>query len=285
MAHSLVTSTFAALATLFLTTSLASAQQAATPTTKSRSAKSTTKTVAPTPPPAPAAGLPGPLAGGPQPPRPGAGPGGPGPGAPGPGGPAGPGPGAPKMGAQALSDFSGTITNYLASNDDQVYDSFSFKTSTGTETVRFPRHLGQALMAAAKAGSTVTITGFRNTDPEGHPALHLVSLTANGQTVRDTPPARPTTPPTEESTSVRGTVQRLAQGPNGRTNALVMNDGTLLHLSPAAAEQLSEKLKVGAVVAATGTLRTAQPGEVAAKPVRVVRAQTITLDGVQFLVH
>jgi hypothetical protein len=42
---------------------------------------------------------------------------------------------------------------------------------------------------------------------------------------------------------------------------------------------------VGATVAATGTLRTVQPGEVAAKPVRVVRAQTITLDGVQFLVH
>jgi hypothetical protein len=189
------------------------------------------------------------------------------------------------MGAQALSDFSGTITDYLASNDDQVYDSFSFKTSTSTETVRFPRHLGQALMAAAKAGSAVTITGFRSPDPQGRPTLHLVSLSANGQTVRDTPPTRPATPPTDETTSVRGTVQRLAQGPNGRTNTLVLNDGTLLHLSPAAAEQLAEKLKVGATVAATGTLRTAQPGEVAAKPVRVVRAQTITLDGVQFLVR
>jgi hypothetical protein len=66
---------------------------------------------------------------------------------------------------------------------------------------------------------------------------------------------------------------------------LVLTDGTLLHLPPAATEQLAEKLKVGATVAATGTLHTAQPGEVAAKPVRVVRAQTITLDGVQFLVQ
>lgn len=283
MARPLVTTAFAALATLFLTSSLASAQQAATPTSKNRSSKSTTKTAASTPPPAPAAGLPGPLAGGPQPPRPG----GPaGPGAPGAGGPSGPaGPGAPKAGAQALSDFSGTLTDYVASNDDQVYDSFNFKTSTGTEVVRFPRHLGQTLMTAAKAGSTVTITGFRNTDPQGRPTLHLVSLSANGQTVRDKPPVRPTTPPADETTTVRGTVQRLAQDPRGRTNALVLNDGTLLHLSPASAEQLAEKLKVGATVAATGTLRTAQPGEVAAKPVRVVRAQTITLDGVQFLVQ
>ncbi len=277
MAHPLATTTAAALAALFLTTSLASAQQAAAPTSKSRAAKSTTKAVAPTPPPAPAAGLPGPLAGGPQPPHPGAGPGGPGPG--------GPGPGAPKAGAQALSTYGGTLTDYVASNDDQVYDSFHFKTSTGTEVVRFPRHLGQALMATAKAGTSITITGFRNADPEGRSALHLVSLNANGQTVRDTPPARPTAPPTDETTSVRGTVQRLAQDPRGHTNALVLTDGTLLHLSPAAAEQLAEKLKVGATVAATGTLRTAQPGEVAAKPVRVVRTQTITLDGVQFLVH
>jgi hypothetical protein len=84
---------------------------------------------------------------------------------------------------------------------------------------------------------------------------------------------------------VRGTVQRLLQGPNGRPNALALNDGTIVLLSPDAAEQLAEKLKVGATVAAAGTLRVPAPGEVAAKPVRVLRAQTITLDGVQFLVR
>lgn len=166
-----------------------------------------------------------------------------------------------------------------------MYDAFTLKTSTATETVRFPRHLAQALMAAAKAGSPVTVTGFRDTDPEGRTALHLVSLAAAGQTVRDTPPVRPATPPTEEATTVRGTVQRLAQDPKGRTNALVLNDGTIVRLSPTAAEQLAEKLKTGATVAAAGTLRTPAPGEVAAKPTRVGRAQTITLDGVQFLVQ
>ena len=229
---------------------------------------------------------PPPPAGGPRPPRPGQGPGEqPGRGPQGPGGPeAGPG-GRHQGGAQVLTDFAGTLTEYTASNDDQVYDAFGLKTSTGTETVRFPRHLGQSLMAAAKPGSPVTVTGFRDTDPQGRATLHLVSVTAGGQTLQTTPPARPSTPPTEEATTVRGTVQRLAQDPAGRTNGLVLSDGTLLHLSPDAAAQLSEKLKVGATVAATGTLRAAQPGEVAAKPVRSVRAQTITLDGVQFLVR
>ena len=271
MSHSTLHTAVAALATLLLAVPLAHAQQA-TPTGKVKTKTKPAQTAQASA--ADGTALAPPPAGGPRPPRPGDGPGRPG---------AGPGP--RKGGAQALTDFSGTLTDYTAANDDQVYDAFTFKTSTGTETVRFPRHLAQALMAAAKAGSQVTVSGFRDTDPEGRAALHLVSLTAGGQTVRDTPPVRPTTPPTEEATTVRGTVQRLAQDSKGRTNALVMSDGTILRLSPNAAEQLAEKLKVGATVAATGALRAAAPGEVAAKPVRVVRAQTITLDGVQFLVQ
>lgn len=216
--------------------------------------------------------------------------------APPPGGPDGPGglggprpphrgPGGPRGGVQALSEFSGTLTEYTAGNDEQLYDGFTLKTSSGTETVRFPRHLAQALMAAAKAGSSITLSGFRDTDPEGRSALRLVSLTAGGQTVRDTPPARPTTPPTEEAATARGTISRLDTDPQGRTRAAVLSDGTILHLPPAAAAQLAEKLKVGASVAATGNLRPAQPGEVAIRPVRVLRTQTITLDGVQFLVR
>ncbi|MDO7874410.1 hypothetical protein Q5H93_06670 [Hymenobacter sp. ASUV-10] len=271
------------LAALLLADSL-SAQQAPPPAANTPTAKTKTKRpktsaspAAPATAALPAPGMPLlPPAGGPgmaPPPAPGHGP------LPGPG--RGPKPG----GVQVLSEFSGTITSYVAANDDQVYDSFGFKTSTGTDTMRFPRHLGQALMAAAKPGSTVTITGFRDTDPRGRTALHLVSLTANGQTLRDTPPTPPATPPTEETVTVRGSVQRLTQGPAGRATAAILTDGTVLRLPPAAAEQLAEKLKAGASVAATGTVRAARPGEVAARPVRVVHARTLTLDGVQFLLR
>lgn len=203
----------------------------------------------------------------------------------------GQGPGAgpaqpPKAGrAQILTDLSGTLTAYTATNDDQVYDAFTLKTSAGTETVRFPRHLGQRLMAAAKAGSAVTVTGFRDTNPEGQTVFHLVSIKAGSQTITDQRPTPPATPPTEEATTVRGTVSSLRQDPTGRTHALILSDGTVLRLPPPAAEQLSEKLKVGATIAATGTLHSLRPGEVAARPVRVVRAETLTLDGVQFLVQ
>jgi hypothetical protein len=186
---------------------------------------------------------------------------------------------------QALTDFSGTLGEFTADNDDKLYDGFTLKTSTGSETVRFPRHLAQALMAAAKPGAAVTVTGFRNTDKEGRSRLHFVRLTAGGQTINDQRPTPPATPPAETATTVRGTVRSLSQDDRGRTNAVVVSDGTVLRLPPAAAEQLAEKLKVGATVAATGTLRAARPGEVAAQPVKAVRVETITLDGVQFLVH
>jgi len=273
--------TAAALLVLALAAPLAHGQQAPTTTTKAarRAARAATTTPVATPP-APLAGapVPPPPAGGPG--RPGEGPGRPGEG---PGGPAGKGPRGGRV--QALTDFSGTLTEYTAANDDQVYDGFGLKTASGTETVRFPRHLGQRLMAAAKAGSPVTVTGFRDTDPQGRPALHLVSIVAGGQTLTDTPPARPSTPPTEETATVRGTVRSLSPGPNGRPAALVLSDGTVLHLPPAATEQLADKLKTGATVEATGFLRAAHEGEVAARPVRVVRAQTLTLDGVKFLVQ
>lgn len=267
-----------ALLGLMLAAPLAHSQQSPTPTKTTKATRQAARTAAAvptTPPPAPRVG-----AGAPVPPPPAGGPGA----GPGPGGP-GAKPGAPAGRVQALSDFSGTLTGYTAANDDQVYDAFSLKTSAGTETVRFPRHLAQGLMAAAKAGSAVTVTGFRTTDLEGRAALHLVSLTTGGQTVRDTPPARPATPPTEEAATARGTVTTLTKDPRGRTTGLTLSDGTLLRLPPAATEQLAEKLKTGVAVEATGFLRAAHPGEVAARPVRVVRAQTLTLDGVKFLVQ
>jgi len=275
--------TAAALLVLALATPLAHGQQATSTKATTKAARRAARTAS-----TPAATLPAPLAGAPVPPPPAGGPGRPageGPGRPGegPGGPAGRGPRGGRV--QALTDFSGTLTEYTAANDDQVYDAFGLKTASGTETVRFPRHLGQRLMAAAKAGSTVTVTGFRDTDPQGRPALHLVSIVAGGQILTDTPPTRLSTPPTEEAATVRGTVRSLSQGPNGRPDALVMSDGTILRLPPAATEQLADKLKTGATVEATGFLRAAHEGEVAARPVRVVRAQTLTLDGVKFLVQ
>lgn len=202
------------------------------------------------------------------------------------------GPGGPRGGqVQVLSDVRGTLAAYQALNDEQVYDAFVLRPEGGAapDTVHFPRHLGQQLRAAARAGSAVTVTGFRQTDPRGRSRFHFVGLASGGQTVTNAPPARPATPPTDAdaTATVRGTVRELRRGPNGRVRSLVLSDQTVLQLPPHAVEQLADKLTAGASLEATGTVRAARPGEAlaTASPARVVHAETLTLGGTKFLVR
>jgi hypothetical protein len=275
----------AVLAATLLAGPAAHAQQTVvkTKTKSSKNAKAATTALPLAPPPAPAGGPAGPPPGGPRGEH-GPGPKGPQSG-PGPDGPAGPRGGQ----AQVLSDLRGTITAYQARNDEQVYDAFVLRPegSAVVDTIHFPRHLGQQLTAAAKAGSTVTVTGFRQAGPTGRNDFHFVSLASGSQTVRDTPPVRPATPPTEEAATVRGTIRELRRDPKGQIKALTLSDQSILQLPPRAVEQLADKLTVGTSLEATGTLRAAHTGEALATstPTRVVRAETLTLGGNKYLIR
>jgi hypothetical protein len=206
------------------------------------------------------------------------------------GGPGAPRPLGPGGGqVQTLTDERGTLTAYQALNDEQVYDAFVLRPtgSAAPDTIHFPRHIGQQLTAAAKAGSSVTVTGFRQAGPDGRSRFHFVSLTSGSQTIRDTPPQRLTTPPAEESATVKGTIRELRRGPRGEVRSLVLSDQSVLQLSPRAVEQLADKLTTGASVEASGMVRGTHPGEALASstPVRVVRAETLTLGGNKYLVR
>ncbi|MBH8568250.1 hypothetical protein KB206_05110 [Microvirga sp. STS02] len=246
-------------------------------TKTSKSAKATAGNLA-TPPPPPAEGE------GPDGPRPPRGPRG----EHGPKGPHG-GPRGERGGLQTITDVRGTLSSYVANNDDQVYDAFILKPESGAvDTVRFPRHLGQQLQAAAKAGSAVTVSGVRHTGPDGRSHFRFVSLTSGGQTINDAPPVRPTTPPTPETATAKGSIKELRRDPKGRIRGVVLSDQTVVQLPPHALEQLGDKLTVGAALEATGNLRTAQPGEARVAGTtapRVVHAQTLALGGVKYLVR
>ncbi|GAB3875043.1 hypothetical protein GCM10028824_29400 [Hymenobacter segetis] len=256
-------------------------------TKTSKSAKATAGNLA-TPPPPPAEGE-GPD--GPDGPRPPRGPRGEHGGPRGEHGPGKDGPGrrGEHGGLQTITDVRGTLSSYVANNDDQVYDAFILRPATGAaDTVRFPRHLGQQLQAAAKAGSTVTVSGVRHTGPDGRSHLRFVSLTSGSQTINDAPPVRPTTPPTPETATAKGSIKELRRDPKGRIRGVVLSDQTVVQLPPHALEQLSDKLTVGATLEATGNLRTAQPGEARVAGTtapRVVHAQTLALGGVKYLVR
>ena len=207
-------------------------------------------------------------------------------------GPHGPGKGGPKGehgGLQTITDVRGTLSTYVANNDDQVYDAFVLRPETGAaDTVRFPRHLGQQLQAAARAGSAVTVSGVRHTGPDGRPHFRFVSLSSGGQTINDAPPVRPSTPPTAETTTAKGSIKELRRDPKGRIRGVVLSDQTVVRLPPHALEQLGDKLTVGATLEATGNLRTAQAGEARVAGTtapRMVHAQTLALGGVKYLVR
>ena len=277
----------ASLAALLLAAPATHAQQTVVKT-KTKSAKNA-RAAATLPVPAPGLAPAGGPAG-PPPPAPAGGPrGAQGPDGPGPKGPKGGPDGAPHGQVQVLSDVRGTLASYQARNDEQVYDAFVLRPegSAAPDTIHFPRHLGQQLTSAVKAGSTVTVTGFRQAGPDGRSRFHFVSLASGGQTVRDTPPVRPTTAPTEESATVRGTIRELRRGPRGEVKSLLLSDQSILQLSPRTVEQLADKLTTGASLEATGTLRGAHPGEALATttPVRIVRAETLTLGGNKYLVR
>ena len=192
-------------------------------------------------------------------------------------------------GLQTITDVRGTLSSYVARNDEQVYDAFILRPETGAvDTVRFPRRLGQQLLAAAKAGSAVTVSGVRHPGPDGRSHFRFVSLSSGSQTISDAPPVRPTTPPTAETTTAKGSIKELRRDPKGRIRGVVLSDQTVVQLPPHALEQLSDKLTVGATLEATGNLRTAQPGEARVAGTtapRVVHAQTLALGGVKYLVR
>ena len=201
----------------------------------------------------------------------------------------GPGRHGARGGLQTITEVRGTLSSYVANNDEQVYDAFILRPETGAaDTVRFPRHLGQQLQAAAKAGSAVTVSGVRHAGPDGRSHFRFVSLTNGGQTINDAPPVRPATPSTPETATAKGSIKELRRDPSGRIRGVVLSDQTVVQLPPHALEQLSDKLTVGTALEATGNLRTAQAGEArvagTAAP-RVVHAQTLALGGVKYLVR
>ena len=183
----------------------------------------------------------------------------------------------------------GTLSSYVAHNDEQVYDAFILRPETGAaDTIRFPRHLGQQLLAAVKPGSPVTVRDVRHAGPDGRSHFRFVRLTSGSQTSNAAPPVRPATPPTPETTTAKGSIKALRRAPKGHIRGVVLSDQTVVQRPPHALEQLSDKLTVSATLEATGNLCTAQPGEARVASTtapRVVHAQALALGGVKYLVR
>lgn len=124
----------------------------------------------------------------------------------------------------------------------------------GTQ-VAFPPHLSAAVQRMLKPGDRVQVSGWRA--PEA-PVLRAASLSANGHTVADQPPARADTPPPPRergalaAMSASGRVSRLLYTDRGDVHGVLLDDGSIVRFPPHAGAALAPTLQPGSTVSARG---------------------------------
>lgn len=183
---------------------------------------------------------------------------------------------------QTLSSFTGKIVSFLP-NEDRIYDAFELDQNGIRQRVAFPKHLGKAIMAAAKPGNTVTVNGFLEYSPAGVQEIRLVSMSSGSQTVYDIRKI-PAPPAAEQFVAIESSIVDFKRNREGQVDGLILKDQSILHFPKHIGYQLAS-LKPCDVVKATGYVEGPEEGVVAAEPHRMVRTETITLHGTNYLVR
>ena len=182
--------------------------------------------------------------------------------------------------AKALSvEMSGTITEWTH-NDDFLYDGFYLQSGGESYFVKFPPHMAKAVY---DCGKTVTVQGTQKRSSEGVGEIHIISVKGNGVTVIHIPPPRPTKAPVEKSISGQGVVTQLQLNKKGDVSGFFLDNGTILRVPPHIARQLTQLIHEKTVLEYTGIVKTLKEGEMSKGDYIIIRCQTITVNGTQYL--
>lgn len=138
-------------------------------------------------------------------------------------------------GAQTTPSVTGSVQQYLLNPHGEVD---GLLLSDGT-VVRFPPHLGIALVSSVKAGDAVTVVGFLGpTTPQGV-AIKALTITNSktGHTLVDQPPVTRPLPPdlrglTRTALTVSGTLSRFLANPHGEIDGLILSGGEQVKFPP-----------------------------------------------------
>jgi len=212
-----------------------------------------------------------------------AGPAGPGTIPPPPGGPDGPDRSGDRR-IQQLITVQGILNAYTAS-DSNAYDGLTLQSSGQAFNIRFAPHMAAKMMAAAKAGTSISVQGFYETTPEGMNVIHLVNATSGSQTIYDGQPPAPANPPAETIQPFNGTITDLRRDRQGIANGIVLSGSRVIELSPGVYDQLQAYLKPGTPVSGSGFRLIPPPGVVLAQNTPIIHPQTLTLNGQTYMVR
>jgi len=183
-----------------------------------------------------------------------------------------------------LSTIKGTIIRAVA-NERFEYNSLLLKTASGETSVIFPPHLGEQILAKAKEGASVSVTGSENTDPQGKKVFRLNSIEVNGSLIADTPPVAPLLNENQVEKSFSSSISGLNYGVDKNVNGFTLSSGERVSIAPHIAQQLTGQLKTNEKIVVTGFLEPKRPGVVYSQKTSIIKARTININGQTYLVR
>lgn len=151
----------------------------------------------------------------------------------------------------ATATFSGRVQQWLLNPNGEVD---GLLLADGTQ-VAFPPHLSAMVQQTLKPGDAVQISGWR---APGAPVVRSASLSANGRTVADQPPALGSPPPAPRdpgaliAMSASGRVSRLLYTGNGDVNGVLLDNGSIVRFPPHVGAEMASSLQPNSTVYAKG---------------------------------
>ncbi len=184
-------------------------------------------------------------------------------------------------GLEQLTTVSGTVVEWTY-NDDFVYDGLNLLSENNRRYfVKFPPHLGEQMMSV---GKVLTVNGVLKYNREGEEELKLMDATGNGKTIYDQKPQPRAIPVQETFVNDNSEIAEVQINKHGDACGYIMKNGTILKIPPHVARQLMEMVKPGDMIGYTGVLKRLKEGHVQSQDYQIVRCQTISVNGTQYVV-
>lgn len=179
-----------------------------------------------------------------------------------------------------VSVFSGKVGDWK-NNDNFVYDGFYLQTEKGVLLIRFSSYMGSQLTTALKTGNTITVNGVENKKTKD---IKLVSATADGVTIYDTPPAI-ATEKVAANEFIKGSakISEIQKDKRGKAIGFLLDNKTILRMKLNAKDEFMKLAIIGTEISYTGVKKVLHNGEVASVSYTIIHCKTITINGKQYL--
>lgn len=176
--------------------------------------------------------------------------------------------------------FSGTITEWTF-NDDFIYNGFHLNDGKTSYYVKLSKHLGKSVRSL---GNEITVNGTLKTSSK-RPEIRMVSIRKNEKTIYDVKPAATTPSSGEQFENGKAKIAELYKNRKGEVYGFRLENNTFLKIPSNLTRRLPQLNRTGVDIEYTGIVRPLKEGEVSVNNYKIVRCQTISLDGTQYLVR